>query len=108
MFEFLFGAKRDEIRASALIKYLNNKDVFGVREGFFTDQPRHTQLKLNMAVVDVKITCRDGRIHIALQGYSDNNYEDHVPAQVGRVRAQIHSYLRGSHAAKWRHRVVGI
>jgi len=107
VFDFLFESRRDKARASGIIRYLNFKEVFGVREGFITNQ-HHTQLRLTMAVVDVKITCRDGKIYVALRGYSDNNYEDHVPAQVERVKAQIRSYLGGSHAAKWRRKVVGI
>jgi len=108
LLKWLFGFNRDEDHANAIIRYLSHKDVFGVRENFFTSQPHHTQLRLTMAVVDVKITCRDNKIYIVLQGYSDNNYEDHLLAQVERVKAQIRSYLSGSHAAKWRHKVVGI
>lgn len=105
MLEFLFGSRRDKVRADRIINYL--KVAFGVPEGSWCGGRHQTQLKLTSAVVDVEITCCNNKIRIALLGHSDSEYVDyHVPAQIERVRTEICNYLDGSHAAKWRHRVV--
>lgn len=105
MLEFLLGPRRDRARADRIINYLNN--AFEVSEWNRGSERHKALIPLDWASVKVEITCHNGKIYVRLEGFSSSDYFNyHVPGQIERVKAEIYRLIAGSHAAKWRHRVI--